>query len=113
MSDCLHIQPASFFFLLQQEHKDKFKLDEAKFSDFICLEEPKFTHSKAPVKTGGKKKNKRSEEEVEILNQARAKAKENKEAQLKQSKDSKLKGMLTLCTYRVLLAESHTEAELS
>ena len=80
---------------LQQEYKDKYKLSEATFDKYICLEEPKFTHSKAPVKAAGgskKKKNKRSDEEIELINQAKEKAKEAKEAKVKQSKEEKLKG---------------------
>ena len=89
-----------FFFIilnvsLQQEYKDKYKLSDATFDKYICLEEPKFTHSKAPVKAAGgskKKKNKRSDEEIELINQAKEKAKEAKEAKVKQSKEEKLKG---------------------
>ena len=80
---------------LQQEYKDKYKLSDATFDKYICLEEPKFTHSKAPVKAAGgskKKKNKRSDEEIELINQAKEKAKEAKEAKVKQSKEEKLKG---------------------
>ena len=72
-------------------------MKDKKFSDFICLDEPQFARSKVPVKkpVGGKgktKKPRRSEEDLELIREAKRKAKELKEAKVKEVKSKVEKG---------------------
>lgn len=78
----------------QKEYLQKYDLEMAKFSDFICLSEPKFTHSKTPTKKqpGGKnKKSRRTDEDIELIREAKLRAKQVKEAKVREAKNQ---GML-------------------
>ena len=79
-----------FSLFLQQEFLDKYRLNDATFSDFICLEQPTFARSKMPTKrqAGGKSnKSGRSDEDLEIIREAKRKAKELKDAKIKDVKE--------------------------
>lgn len=78
---------------------EKYELNETKFSDFVCLDEPQFTKTKVPVK---KSRNSRSAEDLELIKEAKLKARAEKEAKAlekaREKKDSKGLYSLRVCT---------------
>lgn len=62
--------------MLQEQYLDKYGIEESKFSDFVCLEEPRFEHSVVASKKQSRSKGARTEEELELIREAKRKVRE-------------------------------------
>jgi len=82
---------------LQKEVIDEYQLDGVKFSDHICLVEPKFPKSKTPAKRssmGKGKSSRRTQEDLEIIREAKQMSKESSK---NKQKDISTKGLSSFC----------------